>query len=127
MKRQPAGQTVKAKAQTKQKPIVYFASVAVKRPEADATLPAKLERLLRHFHLEKWCAKERVPIKLHLGGEVGYTTIPPRLVRVVVERGGSASAPTVVVAVIDNGPGVPPAQRAAIFEKFRQGTQEAVS
>lgn len=45
------------------------------------------------------------------------------LVRVVVERGGSASAPTVVVAVIDNGPGVPPAQRAAIFEKFRQGTQ----
>ena len=40
-------------------------------------------------------------------------------VRVVVEP--APQGERVRVAVIDNGPGVPPAQRQAIFEKFRQG------
>lgn len=66
-------------------PVVRFVSVATQRPEADATLPAKFQRLLKTFDLKHLSQGAWVPIKMHLGGGLGYTTIHPLLVRTVVQ------------------------------------------
>ena len=77
---------------------VYFGSVAVTRPEAAATLPAKLKRILGKFDLKKLCGEgDYVPIKMHLGGGNGYTTIHPVLVRVVVDAVREAGGKPIVV------------------------------
>jgi uncharacterized Fe-S center protein len=64
---------------------VWFASVKTARPEAGATLPAKLQRLLKQLDLSALCKGRWTPIKMHLGGRLGYSTIHPLLVRVVVQ------------------------------------------
>ena len=73
------------KASPKGKATVYFGSAAVDRPSSDATLPAKLRRILERFDFAAICKKDRVPIKMHLGGGNGYTTIHPVFVRVLVQ------------------------------------------
>ncbi len=78
---------------------VYFASVGVARPEGSATLPAKLERMLAQFDLKHLCQGKAVPIKMHLGGNLGYSTIHPLLVRMVVNAvKASGGKPFVVEA-----------------------------
>ena len=67
------------------KPVVYFGSTTVDRPAADATLPAKLQRILQKVDLKQLCGGGRVPIKMHLGGGMGYTTVHPVFVRVVAK------------------------------------------
>ncbi|HUT36701.1 MAG TPA: DUF362 domain-containing protein [Planctomycetota bacterium] len=74
-----------ARAKSTAKAQVYFGSSAVERPSGDASLPAKLRRILERFDLERLCGKARVPIKMHLGGGIGYTTVHPVLVRIVVD------------------------------------------
>ena len=64
--------------------VVYFGSAAVQRPNADATLPAKFARILKKLDLKHLCQGARVPIKMHLGGGLGYTTIHPVFVRALV-------------------------------------------
>jgi uncharacterized Fe-S center protein len=64
---------------------VYFGSVSVTKPEAKATLPAKTSAHTFKDKLEKLCQGEWVPIKMHLGGGLGYTTIHPVFVRVIAE------------------------------------------
>jgi len=64
---------------------VYFGAATVQRPGADGTLPAKLRRILKRFDLEHVCQDDPVPIKMHLGGGLGYTTIHPLFVRILVE------------------------------------------
>jgi len=65
---------------------VFFASAHVKEPEADATLPAKLRRILEKIDLKNICRDDYVPIKIHLGANLGYTTIHPVFIRVLVEE-----------------------------------------
>ena len=76
---------------------VYFASVGVARPEGSATLPAKLERMLGRFDLKHLCQGQAVPIKMHLGGHLGYSTIHPLLVRMVVKAVKAAGGKPFVV------------------------------
>lgn len=77
---------------------VYFGSVAVLKPEQKATLPAKLKRILEKFDLKKLCGDgEYVPIKMHLGGGNGYSTIHPLLVRVVADAIKEAGGKPVAV------------------------------
>ncbi len=64
---------------------VYFGSVRMEKAEAQASLPAKLQRILAKFDLPQICQSDRVPIKMHLGGSLGHTTIHPLLVRMVVQ------------------------------------------
>ncbi len=66
-------------------PKVYFGSMHLKEAEARESLPAKLQRILAKFDLSRLCRKDRVPIKMHLGGDLGYTTIHPLLVRILVQ------------------------------------------
>ena len=65
--------------------IVYFGSVAVTKPSAPSTLPGKLQRILRKCNLPKLCSGDWVPVKMHLGGGLGYSTVHPLLVRMVTE------------------------------------------
>jgi len=76
---------------------VYFGSVKVSKPEADATLPAKLGRILDKLNLKKLCGEDWVPIKMHLGGGLGYTTAHPVFVRTIVEAVKKAGGKPFVV------------------------------
>ena len=77
-------QAVKTARRTPESATVYFGSAMVSKPEATATLPAKLDRILKKFDLAALCQGARVPIKMHLGGPLGFTTLHPVFVRVVV-------------------------------------------
>ena len=65
---------------------VYLAEIAVERPEAEATLPAKFLRLLDRCGLAAMVKDRTVAVKMHLGGNLGYTTVHPLFVRLLVRR-----------------------------------------
>ncbi|MCL4378485.1 MAG: DUF362 domain-containing protein [Actinobacteria bacterium] len=64
---------------------VYFASSKVAKMEANATLPAKFERLLEKTDIQDKINNKRVMIKMHIGGGIGYTTIHPIFLRKLVD------------------------------------------
>jgi uncharacterized Fe-S center protein len=64
---------------------VYFASSRQARLSADETLPLKLDRILEKLRIRDRVKDQRVAIKMHLGGHVGYSTIHPVFVRRVVQ------------------------------------------
>jgi len=65
--------------------VVKFASVNFKKMEADATLPAKFRRMLESLPLKEMVDGKSVALKMHLGGNMGYTTIHPLFVRILVK------------------------------------------
>jgi uncharacterized Fe-S center protein len=77
---------------------VYFADVRVKQLDADHSLPAKLTRVLDAANLKSMVKGKKVAIKMHLGGNVGFTTIHPVFVRKLVETIKKAGAKSVFVA-----------------------------
>jgi hypothetical protein len=64
---------------------VSFASSKVKELRRNATLPAKFERMLAGFPLEKMFKGKSVAIKIHVGGDIGFTTVHPLFIRMVVD------------------------------------------
>jgi len=64
---------------------VHFASAQAASLEASATLPAKFQRLLAKQNLARMVKGKSVAIKIHFGGEIGYTTIHPLFVAIVVK------------------------------------------
>ncbi len=68
------------------RPTVYFASAAVDRLEARATLPAKFQRLLDKYDLKAMCEGKTVAVKIHVGGGLGFTTIPPLFIRLLIQK-----------------------------------------
>ena len=64
--------------------VVTFASSKVKELRRHATLPVKFEKLLQEYPLEKMFAGKTVAIKIHVGSDIGYTTIHPLFIRFVV-------------------------------------------
>lgn len=64
---------------------VHFASSKVKALNADLSLPAKFKRLLAKYPLEDMFKKKSVAIKMHVGGHLGYTTVHPLFVRILVD------------------------------------------
>lgn len=69
---------------------IYFASAKMSALRADASLPAKFRRLLSNFPLKDMFDDKSVAIKMHLGGNLGYTTIPPLFVKILVNEIRSA-------------------------------------
>jgi hypothetical protein len=67
------------------KSMVYFGSPRQARLEANETLPAKLDLILEKLHLRDRVKDENVAIKLHVGNNIGYSTVHPVFVRKVVE------------------------------------------
>ena len=64
---------------------VYFASAQVASLEAGSTLPAKFGRLLAKHKLAKLVAGKSVAIKIHFGGDIGFTTIHPLFIGILVK------------------------------------------
>lgn len=65
--------------------IVYFGSPRQARLDAKETLPAKLDLILEELHLRDRVKNELVCLKLHVGNNIGYSTIHPVFVRKVVQ------------------------------------------
>ena len=71
-----------------------FAPLAFTRYEANQTLPEKFSRLLKKSDIAKKLKGKSVAIKMHVGDNISYSTIPPIFVRKLVdfvkESGGNA-------------------------------------
>lgn len=85
---------------------VHFADIAVKRVEPEHTLPAKYRRMIRGLLAERVLKGARVGIKMHFGGGIGYTTIHPIFVRLLVEELKEAGAKSIKVMDGDPADGV---------------------
>lgn len=64
---------------------VYFGSAHQAQLVPEETLPFKLERIIEKLQIRDRVKDEVVAIKMHLGGNVGYSTIHPVFVRRVVD------------------------------------------
>ena len=64
---------------------VYFSNMAYSAYEADQTLPCKLVRQLKVSGLGKKVKNKKVAIKIHVGSEIGYSTIPPVFMRLLAD------------------------------------------
>ena len=86
---------------------VLFASVLYDKYDADVTLPAKFGRLIDRMSLEmgledvvkdKWTA-----IKMHLGRRIGYSTIHPIFVKILVDKLKSYGAKVFITDQVVSG------------------------
>lgn len=80
--------TKKTAAKAKRMPAaeVLFAPLDYELAEAGQTLPQRFERLIEQLDFGAAVDGKRVAVKMHLGGGVGYTTIHPLFVRILVKR-----------------------------------------
>ncbi len=69
-----------------EKPIVRLASAQCDKLDAQATLPAKFERLLASYNFAQIAKGKSVALKMHLGNALGYTTIHPLFVKILIEH-----------------------------------------
>jgi hypothetical protein len=67
------------------KSIVYYGSPRQARLQAKETLPAKLDLIIERLNLRERVKDEFVCLKLHVGNNIGYSTIHPIFVRKVVQ------------------------------------------
>lgn len=79
---------------------LMFADAAVRSLERRSTLPAKFERMLARAGLNARVEGKTVAIKMHLGNDIGFTTIHPLFVRILVKALKDAGAKR--VSVIDD-------------------------
>lgn len=72
--------------------VVYYGSPRQARWDANETLPAKLDLIIDRLNLRERVKGETVAVKLHLGNNLGYSTLHPlfvrRLVQVIKDGGG---------------------------------------
>jgi len=84
---------------------VFFTSAKQSYIRAEETLPLKLDAIINTLEIPRRVKNETVAIKMHLGGNVGYSTIHPVFVRRVVEAvldgGGKPFVTDVSNACID--------------------------
>ncbi len=63
---------------------VHFASAKLAEMRAEASLPAKFKRMLEQYPMKEMFGGKTVAIKMHLGGNLGFTTIPTLFVKLLV-------------------------------------------
>ena len=86
---------------------VLFADVAIENTEASKTLPAKFQRMFKKLYLAKRVKDKNVAIKMHFGGHLGYTTIHPLFVRLLVAECKEGGAKSVKAMDTDPASGIP--------------------
>lgn len=72
-------QPINKKSLTKSR--LLFADAAVEALESQKTLPAKFSRMLKKCNLQEKVEGKTVAIKMHVGENIGFTTIPPLFVK----------------------------------------------
>ena len=89
------------------KSVLLFADAAVEALESQKTLPAKFMRMLKKCNLQEKVEGKTVAIKMHVGENIGFTTIPPLFVRILVQAVKNAGAKFIKVIddkVFENDP-----------------------
>lgn len=76
---------------------LLFADAVVESLEASKTLPAKFERMLKRLDLPRKVEGKTVAVKMHLGENIGYTTIHPMFVRILIHALRDAGAKSIKV------------------------------
>ena len=76
---------------------LFFADAVLESLEAVKTLPAKFKRMLIKSKLPAKITDKKVTIKMHLGGGIGYTTIHPVFVRILVDIVKDGGAKSVII------------------------------
>jgi hypothetical protein len=71
---------------------VYFASIKMKDISANASLPAKYARMLDSFPLKEMFGGKRTAVKMHVGGGLGFSTVHPLFVAILVRKLKEAGA-----------------------------------
>lgn len=64
---------------------ILFASASYERYDADVTLPAKFKRMIPKMGLQDKVKGKSVAIKMHVGRNIGYTTVHPLFVKLLVD------------------------------------------
>ena len=77
---------------------LFFADAQPARLEPNATLPPKFQRMLEKADLRGTVAGKRVCVKMHVGGNMGFTTIHPLFVRLLVDALREYGAADVFIA-----------------------------
>lgn len=82
----------------KRVPDVLFASAIPGRVDREQTLPARFNRMLAGLPLAERVKGRRVAVKMHFGGSLGYSTIHPLFVKLLVDaiRAGKPRSLTVM-------------------------------
>ena len=83
--------------QASEKAKLLFAEAALESLEAEKTLPAKFKRILKKCSLPAKVSGKTVAVKMHLGENIGFTTIHPVFVRILVEALFEAGAKSVKI------------------------------
>lgn len=65
---------------------VLLATVEYDKYDADATLPAKFGRLIDKMGMQDNVKGRSVAIKMHVGRGIGYTTVHPLFIKILVDR-----------------------------------------
>lgn len=65
---------------------VLFASAIPSKMDREETLPARFQRMLKKLPLHQSVKGKKVVVKMHLGGGIGYSTIHPLFVRLLVDH-----------------------------------------
>jgi len=65
---------------------ILFASVKYDKYDSSVTLPAKFKRLIDRMEMQPVVQDKWVAIKMHLGRGIGYSTIHPLFVKILVDK-----------------------------------------
>lgn len=65
---------------------VLFSSVYFDKYDANATLPAKFGRMIDKSDIKEFVKDKLTVIKMHLGRNIGYSTIHPLYVKILVDK-----------------------------------------
>ena len=65
---------------------VLFATVKFEKYESRNTLPAKFERLIEKTGIKNVVKGKNVAIKMHVGRGIGFTTIHPMFVKILIDK-----------------------------------------
>lgn len=95
---------------------VFFGSAQARELKWQSTLPGKLDIILEKLDIAAKLKDKRVCVKMHLGGNVGYTTVHPVFVRRVVS----------FIKAAGGRPFVTDNNRAALSACHRGYTQEVI-
>lgn len=93
---------------------VYFASAQLEKLNADYSLPAKFLRMIEKLDFKERFENKSVAIKVHLGGGLGYTTIPVLFMRLLVKAVKDAGGRPFVT---DGGSAIPTAKERGYTEE----------
>jgi uncharacterized protein len=65
---------------------VLFSSMMYSKYDADVTLPAKFGRLIDKMGMEETVKGKWTAVKMHLGRNIGYSTIHPLFIKILVDK-----------------------------------------